>query len=78
MTRQVSSTVTRLHVECLGCSWTADSANALGLAARHHDHYGHAVRVEVDRVVVYGDPSRPTIPGQTDLLTELAAQEASP
>lgn len=71
MSRDTSSTVTDLLAECDGCSWTTTAANGLGNAARHHDATGHVVRVSVTRLVTYGDPTKPPMPGQTSILDAL-------
>lgn len=69
MTRQTTTATTRLNAACLQCAWATTANNGLGNAARHHDATGHAVRVEIDRVIVYGDPAAP-MPGQTTLALE--------
>lgn len=66
MSRQTTVGRADYFVECHGCDWTASTANAMGLAARHHDATGHAVRIETNRVVIYGDPRAPA-PGQEAL-----------
>jgi hypothetical protein len=43
-------------VECQDCGWTALGVRTcMGLAAQHHDHTGHVVRVEETRVHYYGE-----------------------
>jgi hypothetical protein len=44
--------------ECRECKWTADHANAMPLAAQHHDRTEHTVDVEQHMELVYGDPDR--------------------
>lgn len=67
MSRATTTATTRLNATCLRCAWTTLAANGLGNAARHHDATGHPVRVEVDRVINYGDPAAPP-PGQGGLF----------
>ncbi len=40
-------------VFCQGCDWKYFGKNGLGLAAQHHDKYGHSVNVEVTGGVSY-------------------------
>jgi hypothetical protein len=69
VSRVTASETTELHAECLRCTWKTTAANGLGNAARHHDATGHAVRTEVTRLIVYGDPA--AVPeGQAELFPE--------
>jgi hypothetical protein len=67
--RQTDSATTRLEAECLRCGWRTTAANGMGNAARHHDATGHPVRINVDRVITYGDANAP-MSGQTSLLDD--------
>ena len=49
------SELTAVTASCAGCNWSADSLNALGLAARHYDATGHPVTTTVTRAVHYGN-----------------------
>lgn len=69
MSRQTTTSTTRLEARCLACQWTTSANNGLGNAARHHDATGHPVHVEVDRTITYGNPAAPP-PGQTTMLPE--------
>jgi len=51
--RRTHSGITRASSACQNCDWTARTRNALGLAARHADTTGHAVRTEQCMVVIY-------------------------
>ena len=72
MVRQAHTQTIRLDAHCRDCEWKTEAHNGMGNAARHHDATGHTVLVEVDRLVVYGDPST-VPPGQTSLLDENTA-----
>ena len=54
MTRKTGS-FTDYNAQCGECDWHASTRNALGLAAQHHDRTGHFVRIEMYRVVFYGE-----------------------
>ncbi|MCK9249986.1 MAG: hypothetical protein M0P31_13565 [Solirubrobacteraceae bacterium] len=55
---------------CGRCPWTATTANALAIAALHHDRTGHPVHVDLHRRVTYGD-SAADAPGQESLTAQL-------
>jgi hypothetical protein len=54
MKRMTSSQVTEIVADCQACDWRADSVNALGLAARHHDATSHPVNTTITREITYG------------------------
>ena len=65
-----STTVEMVQAGCLTChhgepGWTA--ANAVAVAARHHQHTGHVTWARQTTVTHFGDPSvtppAPTLPG---------------
>lgn len=74
MSRAVDTRTTRLAAECLVCAWRTTGTGGLGNAARHHDSTGHAVRVEVDRTITYGDPSAAPA-GQEGMALEAAGYQ---
>jgi hypothetical protein len=41
---------------CADCDWTAETKNAHGLGAQHHDRYDHDVRVNQTHVFRYARP----------------------
>lgn len=40
-------------VSCEDCGWELSGKNGLGLAAQHHDKYGHTVHVQIVGSVTY-------------------------
>jgi len=38
--------LTHAQADCLDCAWSADSLNAMVLAAKHHRKTGHQVMIE--------------------------------
>lgn len=61
--RPTSTSTVSAVAECMACSTRYSGANALALAARHHDATGHAIATVVERRIVYGDtsPTGPTL-----------------
>lgn len=51
--RNTWSGTVSLIVNCDGCGWQYEGKNGLGLAAQHHDRYGHSIHVDIYTVVSY-------------------------
>lgn len=74
--RVMSTSTPFILADCLHCEWQNTARNALSTGALHHDATGHAVRIEVHRLVVYGNPSA-AMPGQQVAdFAELRTEEA--
>lgn len=54
--RATSTQQLEARARCRGCTWTADTANAQGIAAQHCDNHQHQVVVTVTTQITYGDP----------------------
>ncbi|MBF6618807.1 MAG: hypothetical protein ITG02_01070 [Patulibacter sp.] len=68
--RLTASSLDSVEAQCQGCTWTARSRNAQGIAAQHHDRTGHPVRVVTTRAVTYGDITAAPH-GQESLLDQM-------
>lgn len=43
------------RADCDQCDWKCYAQNADGVAAQHARRHRHVVRVEIERIVVYGE-----------------------
>lgn len=53
------SGIVEAMAECGGCGWSAQSRNAVGLAAQHCDRTGHIVSCHQILVTTYGPHGTP-------------------